>query len=223
MTPAAVRGASTLPRPPLLLITDRHQSSQTLPEIADAAFRAGGRWLLFRDKDLPFADRMAMGRDLAALARAYTACFSVSGDVGLAGELGVDGMHIAADGDVASARRALGDTVMIGQSTHDLDEARRAQDDGADYVTLSPIFASASKPGYGPIIGADGLARIVRQVSVPVFALAGISGANAASCLAAGAAGVAVMGEVMRATEPGPVMAGLIDALMGRAPVTRRD
>jgi len=75
---------------------------------------------------------------------------------------------------------------------------------GADYVTVSPVFLTVSKPGYGPALGTDGLARIVARVAGPVIALGGVTAANAASCRAAGAQGVAVMGEVMRAADRGP-------------------
>jgi thiamine-phosphate pyrophosphorylase len=73
---------------------------------------------------------------------------------------------------------------------------------GADYVTLSPIFASASKPGYGPALGLAGLAACVAACAGPVIALGGVTAATAPLCLAAGARGVAVMGEVMRADDP---------------------
>ena len=73
---------------------------------------------------------------------------------------------------------------------------------GADYVTASPVFVTASKPGYGPALGLDGLARIVGRAPGPVVALGGITPQNAALCFEAGARGIAVMGEVMRATDP---------------------
>ena len=66
----------------------------------------------------------------------------------------------------------------------------------------SPVFLTASKPGYGPALGLDGLARIIAQVPGDIVALGGITPENAAACLAAGARGIAVMGEVMRAADP---------------------
>jgi thiamine-phosphate pyrophosphorylase len=82
-----------------------------------------------------------------------------------------------------------------------LGEARSAERRGADYVTLGPVFESASKPGYGPALGTHGLERIAAAVSIPVIALGGVGVARISACLAAGAAGVAVMGEVMRAAD----------------------
>ena len=86
---------------------------------------------------------------------------------------------------------------------------------GADYVTLSPIFLSDSKPGYGPALGLDVLAAAAEADAAPgpVVALAGITPDNAASCLAAGAAGIAVMGEIMRAEDPEKTVRRLLTAL----------
>ena len=84
---------------------------------------------------------------------------------------------------------------------------------GADYVTVSPVFVTASKPGYGPALGLDGLARITGQSPGAVIALAGITADNSARCLAAGARGVAVMGNVMRAADPGATVEALLRAI----------
>ncbi|MGC1211056.1 MAG: thiamine phosphate synthase, partial [Micromonospora sp.] len=80
-----------------------------------------------------------------------------------------------------------------------------------DYVTLSPVFPTPSKPGYGPPLGVDGLAGLVRLIPVPVLALGGISTpAQVTAALRAGAAGVAVLGAVMRAGDPAEAVAALL-------------
>jgi thiamine-phosphate pyrophosphorylase len=89
---------------------------------------------------------------------------------------------------------------------------------GADYVTISPIFLTDSKPGYGPALGLDGLRAAVAAAPGPVVALAGIGATNAAACVAAGASGVAVMGEIMRAGDPEATVRALIDALSAAKP-----
>ena len=102
---------------------------------------------------------------------------------------------------------------MIGVSAHSLAEARAAAADGADYVTLSPIFATESKPRYGPALGLETLASVSDSVALPVIALAGIGPDNAAACLDAGAAGVAVMGAAMRADDPKQLVSDLLAAI----------
>ena len=101
---------------------------------------------------------------------------------------------------------------MIGVSAHIAAEAAALIAAGADYVTISPVFLTDSKPGYGPALGLDGLAAAVAAAKGPVVALAGITPANAASCLKAGAAGIAVMGEVMRAADPEATVRALMSA-----------
>ena len=182
-----------------------------LPEMAVAVFAAGGRWLLLREKDLAPDAQADLVRALVETARPHGARVSVSADVAAAGS--AHGLHLPRDGDVITARRTLGPTALIGLSAHDRDEAERAVRDGADYVTLSPIFPSASKPGYGPALGPTALHEIASALPIPVLALGGVTAANAADCLAAGAAGLAVMGSVMAAADPGAAMVDLLRVL----------
>jgi thiamine-phosphate pyrophosphorylase len=102
---------------------------------------------------------------------------------------------------------------LIGVSAHTSAEAATLIAAGADYVTISPIFLTDSKPGYGPALGLAGLAATVAAAKGPVVALAGIHPGNARSCLDAGAAGVAVMGEVMRATDIDATVRALVQAI----------
>ncbi|MEE8535576.1 MAG: thiamine phosphate synthase [Kiloniellales bacterium] len=205
-----------LPRPPLLLITDRHQARLPLEQVAEAAFEAGCRWLLLRDKDLPGPERLVLARQLVALARPHGALVQVSGDPGIVEAAGAGGVHLPRDGDCAAARARLGPEALIGLSAHDLGEARSAERRGADYVTLSPVFESTSKPGYGPALGPDGFGRIAAAISIPVLALGGVGVARISACLAAGATGVAVMGEIMRAADIHAKTKSLIRACGGK-------
>lgn len=202
-----------LPEPPLLVVTDRRQARLLLPALAAAVFEGGGRWLLLRDKDLARAERISLARHVIEIAAPFGARVLMSGDVKAAREAGTAGVHLARDGDPAAARRTLGPSALIGLSAHDLGEAQRATAGGADYVTLSPVFASASKPGYGPPLGLRTLAEIAAAVALPVLALGGITAERVCDCLAAGAAGVAVMGQVMAAEDPAAVVGEFAGAL----------
>ncbi len=196
--PPACHGArmSRLPTPALLAITDRRQAAQPLPDLAEALFAAGLRWLSLREKDLLATEQAALARALVARARRWGAVVTVHGDGELARAAGAGGVHLPDGGDPAAARRILGPDALVGVSAHGMDGLRRAA--GADYATVSPVFASASKPGYGPILGVDGLRHCVAAADVPVLALGGVDAAGAPACMAAGAAGVAVMGPLMR-------------------------
>ena len=201
-----------LPSPPLLMISDRSQAKQPLPKIAAAAFCGGCRWFSLREKDLPAAERHDLLRALVALGREYGATVTVHDDVEAALATGGDGVHLPGGGDAVAARWRLPHG-LIGVSAHSPAEAARQLAAGADYVTLSPVFLSDSKPGYGPALGLGGLAAAARVAGGPVVALAGITPANAAACCAAGAAAIAVMGEVMRAADPEAVVRDLIRAI----------
>ncbi|MCG8596110.1 MAG: thiamine phosphate synthase [Kiloniellales bacterium] len=203
-----------LPVPPLLIITDRGQADRDLPDIAEAAFQAGARWLSLRERDLKANARDALLRALVALGTRHGARITLHGAPEAALAAGAAGVHLPAGAVAAEARRCLGPAGLIGISVHD--EAELGAASGADYVTVSPVFLSASKPGYGPALGLAGLTALARRAPCPVVALGGVTAERAADCLRAGAAGVAVMGPVMRAPEPGREVAALLSAL-GRA------
>lgn len=109
-------------------------------------------------------------------------------DIALAADAG--GAHLPADGVPLDAlRRRFGD-VILGRSTHRLDEVEAALREGADYVTFGPVYATPSKEGYGPPRGLDELARAAR-LPIPVYALGGVTLSRFGEVAAAGAAGVA--------------------------------
>jgi thiamine-phosphate pyrophosphorylase len=190
-----------LPVPPLLVISDRHQAQLALEQVAEGAFTGGCRWFSLREKDLPSSDRRALLGRLVALGRRFGAVVTVHEDIDAAVAADAGGVHLPSGGNVDAARSRLREG-LIGASAHSAEAAAALLRAGADYVTVSPVFVSASKPGYGPALGLDGLARIVGATAGPVIALGGITHGNAAACLATGAPGIAVMGEVMRSADP---------------------
>jgi len=190
-----------LPVPPLLVISDRRQARRPLEELAEAAFTGGCRWFSLREKDLPPAERRALLGALVVLGQRWGAIITVHDDIDAAAMADAGGVHLPSGGSPEAARLRL-PGALIGASAHSAEEARALLSAGADYVTISPIFVTASKPGYGPALGLDGLTHIVERVAGPIIALGGVTAANAASCRAAGAHGIAVMGEVMRAADP---------------------
>jgi thiamine-phosphate pyrophosphorylase len=198
----------------LLVITDRHQARHPIEAIAEAVGAAGGRWLCLRDKDLEPEVRAQLAARVAQIARRSGIHLSIGGDVELAADLGAS-VHLpgTAAAEVAAvvsaARQRLGPAAMIGVSAHSRGDVAAAAAAGADYVTLSPIFLTGSKPGYGPALGVAAIRDAV-TAGIPILALGGITAANAGLCLAAGAGGVAVMGGIMRADDPADVVAALL-------------
>ncbi|MEM7025652.1 MAG: thiamine phosphate synthase, partial [Pseudomonadota bacterium] len=163
-----------------------------------AALRGGARWLSLREKDLDHAERVALLAAMVDLGHRHGAAVTVHGDIEAALEAGADGVHLPSEGSPTQARNRLGDRALIGLSVHSGAEAASV-DKAVDYVTLSPIYPTPSKPGYGPALGPAGVSGAVATAKVPIVALGGIGARNASDCLASGAAAVAVMGGVMAA------------------------
>jgi thiamine-phosphate pyrophosphorylase len=201
-----------LPEPPLLVISDRSQAGLPLEQVAEAAFAGGCRWFSLREKDLPPAERRNLLAAVVALGRGFDATVMVHEDVEAVATAGAAGLHLPSGGDPRAARARL-PSALIGASAHSAQEASSLLRAGVDYVTVSPVFLSASKPGYGPALGLDGLAAVIAETAGPVVALGGITPDNAALCRAAGAYGIAVMGEVMRALDPKSCVERFLHAL----------
>ena len=191
----------TLPLPPVLLISDSSQAKVPIQSIFTAASDAGLRWFMVREKSFDTKKLIFLTKQLIA-AVDPSAIVIVNGDVQAAIKSGAGGVQLQKTADVAKARKVMGRKCLIGYSAHSIEDAAAGAIAGADYVTLSPIFKTESKPGYGPALGVSSIANALKASRVPIIALAGISAKNAGEVLHAGASGFAVMGEVMRASDP---------------------
>ncbi|WP_329019441.1 thiamine phosphate synthase [Micromonospora rifamycinica] len=213
-----------------MLLTDRRAARTDLVDVVAGAVRGGVRWVVLREKDLPRAERAALAVDLRAVLAGTGGTLIVAGPDplddgfdgfdGFGGSGGVDGsggsdlpgpdpggaggaVHLAAAGPYPPPAVRL-----VGRSCHDPGELARLSTE--HYVTLSPVWTTRSKPGYGPPLHPDGLRRLVRLSPVPVLALGGIeTPQQVTACVEAGAVGVAVLGAIMRAADPAEVAATL--------------
>jgi thiamine-phosphate pyrophosphorylase len=200
----------TLPQPQLLVVTDRRQAQAPLDDILNAAFVAGCRWASVREKDLPDAEQIALAQRLHEIAGNYRAWLTLHGSAELAREAGVDGVHLPAGADPEAARALLGRRALIGISVHTAKEAAALDAAVVDYAIAGPAYASESKPHYGPVLGMVGIETIVNATRVPIIAIGGIAPGVVAEMRVAGAAGVAVMGTIMRAKDPGAIVQRLV-------------
>jgi len=204
-----------LPEPPLMLVTDRHQARRTVVEVAAAALTAGCRWVSVREKDLPDGEQIALARMLAPMVWRHGGKLSLHGTPELAQAANADGVHLPAGSDPQAARERMGPDKLVGVSIHTVTEAEAIDPSGVDYALAGPAFETESKPGYGPEIGRKGLAEIARVARVPILAIGGLNVMRAAEVLASGPVGIAVMGGVMRATDPARVMRELLLTVAG--------
>lgn len=184
----------------LYAITHRHQCAPTpLVDVISELLDVGVKGIQLREKDLSDTALMKLAQPIAALCQNYDAKLFINTHINVARDVGAAGVHLPAKAEsVGSVKETeTGDNFYIGCSVHSLDAAKRREVEEADFLTYSPIYPTASKPGYGPAVGTASLAEVVEGVKLPVFALGGITPDRVQECLAAGAFGVAVMSGVM--------------------------
>ena len=204
---------SSRKHPILCYVTDRRSLSDApasevrellLKKIAAAA-AAGVDWIQIREKDFFGKDCAAVTREALRRAANTGAAGGAAArilvndrlDVALTEDAG--GVHLGEESlPVSEARRLLNTTArprnfLIGVSCHALESAHRAERDGADYIFFGPVFATPSKAANAQPQGIARLAEVCRSVSIPVLAIGGINLENVATCLAAGAAGIAAI------------------------------
>jgi thiamine-phosphate pyrophosphorylase len=176
-------------------------------ETARIAVEGGATVVQWRLKDVPRVDVVERGRGTRSLCARHGVPFIVNDDVEAALMLGADGVHLGRDDEGAETAKDHG--LMLGLSVATLGEARSA-DGRADYIGAGPVWETPSKPDADPPIGLDGLRELCAAVSTPVIAIGGIDAANAADCIRAGAAGVAVI----RAARDAAALRSAIDAAL---------
>lgn len=187
------------------MLTDGSQlpPDRGLTEQVEYAVRGGVRAVVLRERDLPADQRTQLARQVAAV-------LEPTGGVLIAASPGVpaaDGVHLRTTDELPHRRPGV-----LGRSCHSPAELNRANDERVDYVVLGPVAPTGSKPGYGPALGRTGLRRMLAGLTGPlVYALGGVTVDNAADWLDAGADGVAVMGELMRAHDPAALASHLLE------------
>ena len=119
----------------------------------------------------------------------------------VAAKVPVEGVHLGQDDDsIAHGRKKAGRHVLVGKSTHSLEQAVAAQREGADYIGFGPIFATPTKPDYQPV-GLNGIKRVHHEVAVPTFFIGGIKIENLGEVIAAGAQRVAIVSGLIKAPD----------------------
>jgi thiamine-phosphate pyrophosphorylase len=212
--------------PLLCYVTDRRglgianaaESVAALGQKIEGAAAAGVDWVQLREKDLTAKELALLARQSLRIAEnlpvkrgcAMRVLVNDRLDVAIAERAG--GVHLSEKSlPVAEAKRlvesaqqqhGVDESFLVGVSCHSLEAAKAAERDGADYIFFGPIFATPSKERFGPPQGAERLEEVCRSVSIPVLAIGGITPDNAASCIAAGAAGIAAIRLFQDAVDP---------------------
>lgn len=216
MVDPSFRQLSTVDREPfswgLYVVTDRSQTrDRPLDAVIVAALQGGAKAIQLREKDLSGRALYELAQRLLPVVHSRRAALLVNDRIDLALTLPLDGVHLAQTSlPPAAARHLLGLGRLIGVSCHTLEEAIEAQQGGADFIVLGPLFATPSKLVYGPPVGLERLREIRRRLWLPILGIGGITLANAADVIVAGADGVAAISAVMAADDPEHAVRGLL-------------
>src|SRR5215213_11651630 len=193
-----------LPDPILYLITSGATTRATTPSSEDflsvltlvrAAVQARVSFIQLREKSLTARALYELASRAAEITRGTATRLLVNDRADIARAARADGVHLTTRSlEASTVRRACGPDFLVGVSTHSLNEARAARDQGADFAVFGPVFDTPSKRAYGPPVGLGSLEETARALRpFPVVALGGVDETNAGDCLAAGAEGVAAI------------------------------
>jgi len=203
----------TLPSPLYVILDGQASGGRRLDELLDAVLAGGCRLVQLREKTMPLAGLLPLAQVLRRRCREARALFIVNDRVDLALAVEADGAHVGQDDLPArEARRLLPPPMILGVSTHNPDQARRARDDGADYVAVGSMFPTGSKIGF-ELVGPELVRRVRADIPVPLVAIGGITRDNVGQVIEAGADAVAVISAIGTARDPAAAVRGFLETI----------
>jgi len=183
----------------LLVITDKKLKPNIVKAIEDV-LRGGATSIQLRLKESSTKEMIEVGRKIRKLTRNYGALYFVDDGLDVALATDADGVQLGPDDMPIAIAREMAPNLIIGGSVYSLEEAVRAESEGADFLGAGSVFASPTKTD-ARVIGLNGLREIVKNVKIPVVAIGGINTSNAEAVLKTGVAGIAVISAVMGAED----------------------
>lgn len=195
----------------LYLVTDRNLSrGRSSEEIVGAAVRGGVTCVQLREKHCSTREFIRQARILQPLLHHHKIPLIINDRLDVALAVGADGLHLGqSDMHICDARRLVGKKMIIGISAENLDDAIVAEQEGADYIGISPVFATDTKSDTATPLGLEGIHRIRKAVNIPLVGIGGINMGNVREILSAGADGVAVVSAIVAADHPETATAAL--------------
>ncbi|MBA4372437.1 MAG: thiamine phosphate synthase [Thermodesulfovibrio sp.] len=184
----------------LYLITDRKLFSDDdmMFRGIEQALRGGIDAVQLREKEMETRGLLAMAYRLRELTGKYKARLFINDRVDIAMAVEADGVHLGCSSIPAeAARKVAGERMLIGRSTHSVEEALAAEKAGADFITFGPVFETPSKKQYGEPLGPDMLKKAAGRIALPVFAIGGIKQKTIRDVMAAGAYGIALISGIL--------------------------
>ncbi len=188
-------GEVNLEQPVRYAISDRNFASVVdLERYLEGLVHSSADIIQWRELDLPRQENREFIKTGIELSRRHSKLFLVSSDLSLALEVGANGVHLNSNQDLAEVLDTVGNShpgFIIGKSAHSIEEAISAEAEGADYITLSPIYEPYSNESEYALLGLTALRNVAQTLSIPVFALGGVDLNRLDVVSAAGAAGIA--------------------------------
>ena len=180
-----------------VIVDPEHTGGRDCADVASSAVSGGAEVIQLRAKLMSGKTLYETALAIRELSRKTGALFIMNDAVDIAIAVGADGVHIGQDDmPLAAVRRLVGPDVIIGVSTHSVEEAEAAEAGGADYIGFGPMFSTPTKDSGTPK-GPAGLRAIRGEVRIPVVAIGGINASNAPGVIEAGADAVAVISAVI--------------------------
>ncbi len=186
-----------------ILITNRKICEAKLPDIISQAIDGGVETVQLREKGLSTVELYALASEIREITREKGANLIINDRVDIALAVDADGVHLGWQSlGIEIVRKMIGHDKLIGFSAHNLQEAEKAENSGADYVTISPIFDTTYKDYFVEPLGTDKIGKIKGEIDIPVIALGGINEDNVSSVLGNGADGIAVISAILQSENP---------------------
>ncbi|MFZ0725707.1 MAG: thiamine phosphate synthase [Desulfobacterales bacterium] len=200
----------------LYLVTDRRLSrGRSTLEIVTAAVAGGVTCVQLREKAAATREFIEEALKIRDHLRSVNIPLIINDRLDVALAVGAAGVHLGgADMPPAMARAVAGNRMIIGISVESVADARAAEKGGADYLGVSPIFATPTKTDTAPALGTEGLQAIRQAVRLPLVAIGGLNSSNAADIIRCGADGVAVVSAIVSAADPAQAARRLKSVIM---------
>ncbi len=188
----------------LYLVTDRNLSNgKSNLDVVETAVKGGVTCVQIREKECSTREFIRQARQLKILLANYNVPLIVNDRVDVAIAADADGIHLGqSDMAIADARKIVGSSVIIGISAESLEDAIKAEKQGADYIGISPVFNTSTKKDTAPPLGIKGVKEIRNHVHIPLIGIGGIGKNNAQDVIHAGADGIAVVSAIVAASSP---------------------
>ena len=188
----------------LYLVTDRGLArGRSTLDIVRAAVKGGVTCVQLREKECSTREFIEQALTIKDFLKMHRVPLIINDRLDVAQAVAADGVHLGqTDMPLATAKSILGDAMIIGISAESLEDAIEAEKGGADYLGVSPIYATPTKTDTAPPLGLEGLSEIRQAVKIPLVAIGGVNRTNSADVIRHGADGVAVVSAIVAADDP---------------------